>query len=108
MTALGLFDGIYAINSLLHVPRAEHAAVVAGARRRLEPGGSLLLVSWGGIEHDGVWEKDRCRPPRFFSLYDHATFGALSFEGFEVVWREVLAHEAPDGLRPQLSMMRAR
>jgi 2-polyprenyl-3-methyl-5-hydroxy-6-metoxy-1,4-benzoquinol methylase len=29
---LGLFDGIYAVNALLHVPRAEHASVIAGAR----------------------------------------------------------------------------
>ena len=29
---LGLFDGVYAINALLHVPRARQALVIAGAR----------------------------------------------------------------------------
>ena len=106
MNALGTFDGVYAINSLLHVPRVEHAAVVAGARRRLGPGGSLLLVSWGGVERDGIWEQDRCNPPRYFSQYDDAGFLALRFDGFEVQRRELIADRAPDGQHPQLLVLR--
>jgi SAM-dependent methyltransferase len=106
MSELGTFDGVYAINSLLHVPRAEHAAVVAGARRRLVPGGSLLLVSWGGVERDGIWAEDRCHPPRYFSQYDDAAFLALRFDGFEVQRRELIADRAPDGLHPQLVVLR--
>ena len=106
MAELGTFDGVYAINSLLHVPRAQHAAVIAGIRRRLEPGGSLLLVSWGGVERDGIWEQDRCAPPRYFSQYDDAAFLALEFEGFEVLRRELIADQAPDGQHPQLLVLR--
>jgi SAM-dependent methyltransferase len=106
MPALGTFDGVYAINSLLHVPRTEHAAVVAGARQRLEPGGSLLLVSWGGVARDGIWEEDRCEPPRYFSQYDDDAFFALSFDGFDVVRRELLPDTAPDGQHPQLLVLR--
>jgi SAM-dependent methyltransferase len=106
LAELGTFDGVYAINALLHVPRAEHAAVVAGARLRLSPGGSLLLVNWGGIEREGIWREDRCDPPRYFSQYDDATFLALSFEGFELARRELLPFEAPDGLHPQLLVLR--
>lgn len=106
IAGLGSFDGVYAINVLLHVPRAEHAPVVAGIRRCLLPGGSLLLVNWGGCEREGIWAEDRIVPPRFFSQYDDARFGELSFEGFEAVRREVLPHAAPDGLRPQLLVLR--
>jgi SAM-dependent methyltransferase len=103
---LGLFDGIYAINSLLHVPRAEHASIIAGARRSLVEGGRLLLVNWGGRELEGIWAEDRCDPPRFFSHYDDASFRALTFEGFEVVRREVLSEHTSDGLHPQLLALR--
>lgn len=106
MAELGTFDGVYAINSLLHVPRAEHPAVVAGLRRRLAPGGSVLIVSWGGVERDGIWEGDRCDPPRYFSQYDDATFLALGFDGFEVLRRELIADRAPDGQHPQLLVLR--
>jgi SAM-dependent methyltransferase len=104
---LGAFDGVYAINVLLHVPRAEHPSVVAGIRRRLVPGGSLLLVNWGGSEREGIWAEDPCRPPRFFSQYDDAHFAGLGFEGFEVLRREILPHPAPDGQRPQLLVLRS-
>ena len=44
------------------------------------------------------------RPP-LFSL-DDAAFLALSFEGFEVRRRELIAEPAPDGQRPQLLSLR--
>ena len=106
MDGLGVFDGVYAINALLHVPRGEHAAVVASVRERLVPGGSLLLVNWGGRDKEGIWLEDTFDPPRFFSQYDHQAFQALTFDGFEVARREVLASEAPDGMRPQLLALR--
>lgn len=106
MAQLGSFDGVYAINALLHVPRAEHASVVAAARERLVPGGRLLLVNWGGVEREGIWAEDRCTPPRYFSQYGAPAFGALSFAGFEVMRREVIPAPAPDGLCPQLLSLR--
>jgi SAM-dependent methyltransferase len=100
------FDGVYSINALLHVPRAEHAAVISGIRQRLIPGGRLLLVNWGGLDTEGIWAGDECRPPRFFALYDDASFSALEFEGFEVIRREVLTAHTRDGLHPQLLALR--
>jgi SAM-dependent methyltransferase len=106
LDGLGLFDGIYAVNALLHVPRAGHPAAIAGARLRLLPGGRLLIINWGGRDEEGVWAGDSYVPPRFFSLYDHATFEALAFEGFEVVRRGLIATNSPNGLRPQLLDLR--
>lgn len=107
LVGLEFFDGIYAINALLHVPRVEHASVVASVRRCLVPGGSLLLVNWGGREMEGVYADDTCVPPRFFSLYDDAAFHALAFDGFEVVRRELLSAKTPEGLHPQLLALRS-
>jgi SAM-dependent methyltransferase len=104
---LGLFDGVYAINVLLHVPRAEHASVLSGVRTCLVAGGSVLLVSWGGNDIEGIWAEDRCDPPRFFSQYDDASFFALTFAGFEVVRRELLPAQTPDGAHPQLLVLRS-
>jgi SAM-dependent methyltransferase len=101
------FDGVYAINALLHVPRAEHVAILAGVRRCLVPGGSVLFVNWGGRNVEGIYPDDNCSPPRFFSHYDDASFGALTFEGFEVVRRELLSARTPDGLHPQLLALRS-
>ncbi|MEO8182033.1 MAG: class I SAM-dependent methyltransferase [Deltaproteobacteria bacterium] len=106
LDALGLFDGVYSINALLHVPRAEHAGVLSAVCRRLVPGGSLLLVNWGGQDSEGLYEADSCHPPRFFSLYDDARFNALEFEGFEATRRELLKEHAADGLHPQLLVLR--
>lgn len=106
LEALGQFDGIYAINCLLHVPRAEHPAVVAGMRRRLVPGGSVLIASWGGPDWEGVWPHDRCAPARFFSHYDDARFQALTFAGFQVVRRELLSDFVLEELHPQVLVLR--
>jgi len=103
---LGSFDGVYTINALLHVPRAEHASIVASARDCLVLGGGLLIVNWGGRDVEGIYADDTCVPPRYFSLYDDAGFFALAFAGFEVVWRELLTAETPDGLHPQVLALR--
>jgi SAM-dependent methyltransferase len=108
LEGLGLFEGVYSINALLHVPRAEHAGVLSAVRRRLVPGGSLLLVNWGGRASEGLYEADSCDPPRFFSLHDDASFGALEFEGFEATRRELLTDHAANGLHPQLLVLRRR
>jgi SAM-dependent methyltransferase len=106
INGLGRFDGVYSINALLHVPRVEHAGVIAGFRRCLVPGGRLLLVNWGGRDEEGIWADDNCIPPRFFSFYDDDTFGTLAFEGFEVLRREFLRDHTLDGLHPQLLALR--
>ena len=107
IAGLGSFDGIYSINALLHVPRAEHANVIAGARNCLVPGGGLLLVNWGGREEEGIHLEDTCVPRRFFSLYDDESFCQLAFEGFDIVRRELLSAQTPDGLHPQLLALRS-
>ena len=52
------FDAVVAFHSIIHVPRAEHPALLDGIQRWLKPGGSFLatwaLGAWEGEEGD--WE----------------------------------------------------
>lgn len=63
------FDAAFAMNCLLHVPRAELAAVLRSIRRVLREGG---LFYWGqytiGAPFEGVYESDSYEPKRFFAL----------------------------------------
>jgi SAM-dependent methyltransferase len=63
------FDAVYAMNSLLHLPKAELPAVLRRIDGLLKPGGVFFLGVYGGYESEGIWEKDSYRPQRFFSFF---------------------------------------
>ncbi|MCZ8522169.1 MULTISPECIES: class I SAM-dependent methyltransferase [Paenibacillus] len=65
----GSFDGVYAMNCLLHVPKADFEGVLKEMSRVLKPGGLTYLGLYGGRESEGLWEDDWCEPPRFFSFH---------------------------------------
>jgi SAM-dependent methyltransferase len=79
------FDGVYAMNCLLHVPNAELPAVLASIARVLRPGGLFFLGVYGGSEasEEGQAEWDDHVPARFFSWRtdDQITqFASVSFD----------------------------
>jgi SAM-dependent methyltransferase len=63
------FDAVYALNCLLHVPRADLPAVLAAIHAVLRPGGLFYLGLYGGIDREGVWPDDQHEPKRFFSSH---------------------------------------
>lgn len=63
----GLYDGIWACSSLLHVPAAELADVIAKYARALVPGGAFYLSFKLGV-HDGM------RNGRWFTDLDESAF----------------------------------
>lgn len=63
------FDAVYALNCLLHVPKAGLRQVLQGIHAVLKPGGLFYLGVYGGYDFEGVWEDDRYEPKRFFSFY---------------------------------------
>jgi ubiquinone/menaquinone biosynthesis C-methylase UbiE len=65
----GSFDAVYCMNSLLHLTKTEFPAVLRQIDRLLTPGGVVFIGVYGGYDHEGVWEKDRYIPPRFFSFF---------------------------------------
>lgn len=76
------YDAAFAINSLIHFPKAGLAKAVASIRSALRPGGELMFTLWGGRSSEGHWEEDWTEPKRFFSFYDEDEARALRFPGF--------------------------
>ncbi|HEY7851299.1 MAG TPA: class I SAM-dependent methyltransferase [Ktedonobacterales bacterium] len=66
------FDGVAAFFSLIHVPRAEHAALLGCIATWLRPGG-LLVATMGVRDNPGDREDDWLGAPMFFSHWDAAT-----------------------------------
>lgn len=62
-------DAVFALNCLLHVPKADLPRVLAAVRRALRPGGLFYYGVYGGESFEGVWPDDRLDPPRFFAFY---------------------------------------
>ena len=76
MTALDFppasFDGVAAFFSLIHVPREEHAALLARIADWLRPGG-LLVATMGARDTPGEVEDNWLGAPMYFSHWDAAT-----------------------------------
>lgn len=78
-----LFDGVYAMNCLLHVPREPLPGVLNEIRRVLKPGGLFFWGVYGGEDSEGIWEEDAYEPKRFFSFYTDEAFRRHAREWFE-------------------------
>lgn len=65
----GHFDGLFAQNCLLHVPKADFEDVLQEIRRVVKPGGLIFVVMHGGRSYEGVREEDFYEPKRFYALY---------------------------------------
>jgi SAM-dependent methyltransferase len=63
------FDAVYALNCLLHVPKAHLGKVLLEIRRVLKSDVLFFLGVYGGKDSEGVWEQDSYNPKRFFSMY---------------------------------------
>ena len=64
-----MFDAVFALNTLLHVPKADFAAVLTSVQRVLKPEGLFYLGQYGGRDFEGEHPNDHYEPPRFFSHF---------------------------------------
>ena len=64
-----LFDAIYGLNCLLHVPKKELPAILQRLHGLLQPGGLFYMGMHGGQDFEGIYESDEHEPKRYFSLY---------------------------------------
>lgn len=65
----GAFEGVYALNCLLHIPKRSIPQVLGEIHRVLAPGGLFFWGVYGGEHSEGIWDKDTYEPKRFFSFY---------------------------------------
>lgn len=102
------YDAAFAINSLIHFPKAQLDGALGSIRAALNPGAPLLFTLWAGESSEGTWDTDWCDPPRFFSFYDDAEAAALEFTDFEKVAVRVLDNSDAGGLHSVVFELRAR
>ena len=102
------FDGVWAMNCLLHVPNADLDQVLVGIRDVLAPGGLLQLGVWGGIDEEGIYEDDFYKPNRFFSFRTDDDLKQRVADVFEILSFETLTpeEETDDGLHLQAVIAR--
>lgn len=86
------FDAAYAMNCLVHVPRAQLPQVLTGISRVLKPDGVFYLGLYGGREYEGVWDGDYYEPKRFFSHYTDDDLRRVVTEAFYLHSFERIPH----------------
>ena len=80
------FDAVYALNCLLHVPKADFPAILQNIHTLLRPRGLFFLGQYGGVDQEGVWAGDHYEPKRFFARYLDEQIQALVSGIFEIVY----------------------
>ena len=100
LTALGLapaaFDAVCSYYAIIHVPREEHAGILAAFYRALKPGGYAFLCL-GAADLDDDTDDNYFGVPMYWSHYDAPTNLALLREvGFEVVWSAFVSDSLED------------
>ncbi len=63
------FDAVYTMNCLLHIPKRDFDQVLDLISGRLNENGIMYIGIWGDQNFEGIWEKDRYAPKRFFSFW---------------------------------------
>ncbi len=85
------FDAICSYYAIIHVPREEHARLLANYFRMLKPGG-LALMTMGRGDTPGDVEENWLGARMYWSHYGAATnLKMIQDCGFEIVWTRVVA-----------------
>jgi len=101
------FDAVYALNCLLHVPKADLPDVLAEIERVMRPQGLFFMGVYGGRESEGIWEGDFYEPKRFFSFYTDEELLEVVRRHFEVETFKAIQYQA-EGLHFQSLILRKR
>lgn len=89
--AAGVFDAVCSYYAIIHIPRAEHASVLADFHRLLRPGG-LAFLCLGAQDLDDDFDDDFYGARMYWSHFDGATnLELLRQTGFDVLWWEVIS-----------------
>ena len=81
----GPYDGMLAMSTLLHVPKAELGGVLERMRAAVVPGGMALVCVWGGPSTEETVTDHRSSVGRFFASYDDEEFQAIATPGFDKI-----------------------
>ncbi len=87
------FDGLFAQNCLLHVPKVDFANVLQEIGRVVRPEGLIFILMHGGRSFEGVREEDFYEPKRFFALYADDELELILERYFQVLSFQVIVRE---------------
>jgi SAM-dependent methyltransferase len=79
------FEAVYALNSLLHLPKHELPTVLQRIATVLTPVGLFYMGVYGGYDQEGVWPDDTYEPRRFFSFYSDAQLQQVVTQVFDLL-----------------------
>lgn len=100
------FDAMFGMNCLLHVPRVDLSRVLVVLKRMLRAGGLFYWGQYGGLDEEGVWEKDTYEPKRFFSFLTDEHLLEVAVNAFEVIDFRSIEVPREDGLYYQAFVLR--
>ncbi len=105
----GSFDAAYAMNSLLHLTKAELPEVLRKISSVLKPRGVFFMAVYGGSDSEGMWELDDQEPKRFFSRFSDEHLNEVVSEVFDVLsFRNVELAGRREGLHDQMLTLRKK
>ena len=78
-------DAAFAMNSLLHVPRALLGTALGTIRRALVPGGLCYVGIYGGEAREGVVDEDGYEPKRWFASHSDEEMVAAAWSVYGLV-----------------------
>ena len=103
------FDAVYALNSLLHLPKAELPEALKGIHRVLRPQGLFYLGVYGGFDFEGVWDDDGYEPKRFFSFFTDEHLRNVAEDTFDLdSFRNIPVDQEKPGLHFQSLILSRR
>jgi SAM-dependent methyltransferase len=95
--AAGAFDAICSYYAIIHIPREEHADILADFFRLLRPGGLAFLCLGAEDLNDDI-DEDYFGTRMYWSHYDAPTnLVLLGRAGFTVLWSETIADSLDPG-----------
>ncbi len=87
------FDGLFAQNCLLHVPKVDFANVLQEIGRVVRSEGLIFILMHGGRSFEGVREEDFYEPKRFYALYADDELQLILERFFQVISFQVIVRE---------------
>ena len=80
------FDCVWAMNTLLHVPKADLDNVLNEIRKVLNPNALFYMGVYGGVDFEKDYVKaEVSKTPRFFSYYSQDNLKAILKNHFQIV-----------------------
>ena len=80
----GIFDAVFSMNCLLHIPKKDMSSILAKIKTVLKDNGLFYLGLWAGNDFEGIYEEDEYDDKRFFVFYRQKTLIEIVMEHFRL------------------------